>query len=79
MIRADEMRRVTRIVEKPAEPSSTFVATRWYVLPEDVFYACALLRPSAEGEFQLSEAARPSEVGWGRLLRPFVVDMFSHI
>ncbi|WP_240471169.1 MULTISPECIES: hypothetical protein [Halorubrum] len=25
-------------------------------MPEDVFHACALLRPSADGEFQLSEA-----------------------
>jgi glucose-1-phosphate thymidylyltransferase len=25
-------------------------------LLEDVFHACALLRPSAEGEYQLSEA-----------------------
>ena len=56
MIRTDETGGVTRIVEKPAEPSSTFVATGWYVLPADVFHACALLRPSAEGEYQLSEA-----------------------
>jgi len=26
------------------------------VLPEDAFEACALLQPSAEGEYQLSEA-----------------------
>jgi len=26
------------------------------VLPADIFHACALLRPSAEGEYQLSEA-----------------------
>jgi glucose-1-phosphate thymidylyltransferase len=56
VIRADETGGVTRIVEKPAEPSSTFVAAGWYVLPADVFHACALLRPSAEGEYQLSEA-----------------------
>ncbi|KOX95894.1 hypothetical protein AMR74_13290 [Halorubrum tropicale] len=56
VIRADETGGVTRIVEKPAEPSSTFVATGWYILPADVFHACALLRLSAEGEYQLSEA-----------------------
>jgi glucose-1-phosphate thymidylyltransferase len=56
VIKTGEQGRVTGIVEKPAEPSSTLVTTGCYVLPEDVFHACALLRPSAEGEFQLSEA-----------------------
>jgi len=48
--------RVTGIVEKPESPPSTTVTTGCYVLPEDVFHACALLQPSAEGEYQLSEA-----------------------
>lgn len=48
--------RVARIVEKPADPSSTLVTTGCYVLPEDVFEACKLVQPSAEGEYQLSEA-----------------------
>jgi glucose-1-phosphate thymidylyltransferase len=56
VIETDKRGRVTGIVEKPAEPSSTLVTTGCYVLPEDVFHACALLRPSAEGEYQLSEA-----------------------
>ncbi|WP_245779339.1 sugar phosphate nucleotidyltransferase [Halorubrum sodomense] len=56
VIETDEVGRVTGIVEKPAEPPSTLVTTGCYVLPEDVFHACALLRPSAEGEYQLSEA-----------------------
>jgi glucose-1-phosphate thymidylyltransferase len=29
---------------------------RLHALREDVFHACAVLRPSAEGEYQLSEA-----------------------
>jgi len=61
VIETDEWGRVTEIVEKPAEPSSALVTTGCYVLPEDVFHACALLRPSAEGEYQLSEAVGP----WG--------------
>ncbi|KOX95890.1 sugar phosphate nucleotidyltransferase [Halorubrum tropicale] len=56
VIETDERGRVTGVVEKPAEPSSTLVTTGCYVLPEDIFHACALLRPSAEGEYQLSEA-----------------------
>ena len=56
VIETDEQGRVMGIIEKPAEPSSTLVTTGCYVLPEDVFHACALLRPSAEGEYQLSEA-----------------------
>ncbi|TKX61853.1 sugar phosphate nucleotidyltransferase [Halorubrum sp. GN12_10-3_MGM] len=56
VIETDERGRVTEIVEKPDDPPSTLVTTGCYVLPEDVFHACALLRPSAEGEYQLSEA-----------------------
>ncbi|WP_082222538.1 sugar phosphate nucleotidyltransferase [Halorubrum halophilum] len=56
VIRTDKTGRVTGIVEKPTGPPSTLVTTGCYVLPEDVFHACALLRPSAEGEYQLSEA-----------------------
>jgi glucose-1-phosphate thymidylyltransferase len=56
VIETDEQGRVTGIVEKPDDPSSTLVTTGCYVLPEDVFHACALCRPSAEGEYQLSEA-----------------------
>ena len=56
VIETDEAGHVMGLVEKPAEPSSTLVTTGCYVLPQDVFHACALLRPSAEGEYQLSEA-----------------------
>jgi glucose-1-phosphate thymidylyltransferase len=56
VIETDERGRMIGLVEKPEEPSSTLVTTGCYVLPEDVFHACALLRPSAEGEYQLSEA-----------------------
>jgi glucose-1-phosphate thymidylyltransferase len=56
VIQTDGQGRVTGIVEKPADPSSTLVTTGCYVVPEDIFHACALLRPSAEGEYQLSEA-----------------------
>lgn len=48
--------RVTDLVEKPDDPVSTLVTTGCYVLPVDVFHACALVQPSAEGEYQLSEA-----------------------
>ncbi|OYR55811.1 sugar phosphate nucleotidyltransferase [Halorubrum halodurans] len=48
--------RVTGLVEKPDDPPSTLVTTGCYVLPADVFHACALVQPSAEGEYQLSEA-----------------------
>ena len=48
--------RVIGLVEKPDDPPSTLVTTGCYVLPPDVFRACALVQPSAEGEYQLSEA-----------------------
>ncbi|QCC47228.1 nucleotidyltransferase family protein [Halobellus limi] len=47
---------VTGIVEKPDEAPSTLVTTGCYVLPPEIFRACRLLRPTAEGEYQLSEA-----------------------
>jgi len=47
---------ITGIVEKPDDPPSQLVTTGCYVLPEEVFHACALVQPSAEGEYQLSEA-----------------------
>lgn len=47
---------VTGIVEKPDDPPSTMVTTGCYVLPTDIFHACRLIEPSADGEYQLSEA-----------------------
>ena len=48
--------RVTGIAEKPAEPSSTLVTTGCYVLPESIFDALRLLRPSDRGEYELTDA-----------------------
>lgn len=48
--------RVTGIVERPEEPPSQLVTTGCYVLPEDVFHACALVQPSARGEYELTDA-----------------------
>jgi dTDP-glucose pyrophosphorylase len=56
VIETDAQGRVTGIVEKPDDPPSTLVTTGCHVLPEGVYHACALLRPSAEGEYQLSGA-----------------------
>ena len=47
---------VAGLVEKPADPPSTLATTGCYVLPVDIFEACKLVQPSAEGEYQLSEA-----------------------
>ena len=46
VIETDEAGRVTGIVEKPDDPPSTLITTGCYVLPQDVFHACVLLRPS---------------------------------
>lgn len=47
---------VSGMVEKPAEPPSTLVATGCYVLPPAVFHACHLVQPAATGERELSHA-----------------------
>ncbi|ALG81796.1 sugar phosphate nucleotidyltransferase [Halanaeroarchaeum sulfurireducens] len=49
-------RRVTGLVEKPKDPPSRLVTTGLYVLPEEVFSACQLLRPSDRGEYELTGA-----------------------
>lgn len=48
--------RVERVVEKPEKPPSRLSTTGWYVLPEEIFDALELLRPSDRGEYELSDA-----------------------
>lgn len=48
--------RITGVVEKPDEPPSTTVATGFSVLPNAAFHACALVRPGATGEREISDA-----------------------
>ena len=48
--------RVVDLVEKAENPPTTLANAGCYVLPEAVFEACDLLRPGAEGEYQLSDA-----------------------
>lgn len=48
--------RVVEITEKSAAPPSNLVNAGCYLLPPAVFQACQLLRPGAEGEYQLSDA-----------------------
>jgi len=48
--------RVTAIVEKPDDPPSRLVTTGCYVLPESIFGALRLLRPSERGEYELADA-----------------------
>jgi glucose-1-phosphate thymidylyltransferase len=47
---------ITGLVEKPDDPPSTLATTGCYVLPEAVFDACRLLRPSERGEYELADA-----------------------
>ena len=47
---------VTGLVEKPDEAPSRLATTGCYVLPEEVFGAARLLRPSARGEYELTDA-----------------------
>lgn len=54
VIETDEGR-VERIVEKPDDPPSRLSTTGWYVLPEEIFEALALCRPSDRGEYELAD------------------------
>lgn len=48
--------RVVDLVEKAESPPTTLANAGCYVLPEAVFEACDLIRPGAEGKYQLSDA-----------------------
>ena len=47
---------VVDVVEKSPSPPSRLANAGCYCLPPEIFQACALLRPGAEGEYQLSDA-----------------------
>lgn len=48
--------RIVEIAEKADDPPSTLANAGCYLLPPAVFHACHLVRPGAEGEYQLSDA-----------------------
>ena len=52
----DEDGRVTNVVEKPTDPSSTQITTGCYVLPTEIFPALRLVQPSDRGEIELADA-----------------------
>ena len=47
--------RLERVVEKPDDPPSRLSTTGWYVLPEEIFDALELCRPSDRGEYELAD------------------------
>ena len=47
---------VRQVVEKPDDPPSRLTTTGCYVLPEEIFTALDLLRPSDRGEYELADA-----------------------
>lgn len=48
--------RIVGMVEKSDDPPSTLAAAGFYALSPEVFHACHLVRPSARGEYELSDA-----------------------
>lgn len=53
---ADENQNVLRVVEKPKDPPSNLVITGFYVFSPIIFQHLARLKPSARGEYELTEA-----------------------
>lgn len=47
--------RITRIVEKPKEPESSYAVTGLYVFPPDVFSYINTLTPSERGELEITD------------------------
>ncbi len=47
---------IAGMVEKPEHPPSKLVSTGFFVLPQAIFHACALVQPGPTGERELSTA-----------------------
>lgn len=47
--------RVIRVVEKPKHPKSNYVVTGTYLYDSDVFDTIRMLKPSARGEYEISD------------------------
>ncbi len=47
--------RIVEIIEKPAEPPTSFAVTGVYLYDADVFDICADLRPSLRGELEITD------------------------
>ncbi|MGB9952130.1 sugar phosphate nucleotidyltransferase [Haloarcula sp. Atlit-120R] len=56
VVTTDGEGRVTGLVEKPADPPSTLVARGFFVFEPAIGHACALIRPSERGEYELPDA-----------------------
>jgi len=56
VLRFDDDGALDGVVEKPVDPPSTRVTRGCYVFSPAVFHACHLVRPSANGEHELSDA-----------------------
>jgi glucose-1-phosphate thymidylyltransferase len=57
---------VTKIVEKPATPPSQFAVTGIYYYPPDVFDVIRTLKPSARGEYEITDVNN-AYIAQGRL------------
>jgi glucose-1-phosphate thymidylyltransferase len=53
---ADDNNNVIRVVEKPKDPPSNLVITGFYVFSPIIFHHLAKLKPSARGEYELTDA-----------------------
>jgi glucose-1-phosphate thymidylyltransferase len=53
-----EQGRVFKLVEKPAQPKSPYVVAGAYLLPQEIFTAIKKIRPSARGEYEITDAVQ---------------------
>lgn len=65
--------RVTRLVEKPAEPISDLALVGVYLFDHTILEAAATLRPSGRGEYEITEAIQHL-VDTGRTVRAEMVE-----
>ena len=64
---------IVDVVEKPADPPSNLVMTGFYAFTPAIFHACHLVRPSARGEYELSDAIALL-LHSGRRIRAITID-----
>lgn len=59
-------RKIIEIVEKPTEPANDLVVTGCYMYDERVFEVISTLKPSARGEFEITDVNN-HYIGWDEL------------
>jgi glucose-1-phosphate thymidylyltransferase len=71
-VQSEQQLRVSRLVEKPREPISTFALVGIYLFDRQIFEAVHAISPSARGELEITDAIQYL-IEQGAVVRPHIV------